>query len=94
LRDTILKSGDSLLVEVDRFVEGVDVNGGNGSAIILGYRSGVEPEILLQALGTAYGFIESARIETHAIKFEAGVHVLAEQLLGMISMGLGKRAGA
>ena len=60
----------------------------------MGYRGGVEPEILLEALGTAYGFIESARIDTHVIKFEAGVHVLAKQLLGMISIGLGKRAGA
>jgi hypothetical protein len=71
-------------VEVDGFIKGVDVNSGNGSVIILSNGGSVEPQIFLEALGTAYGFIEPAFIDTHIFQFKAGVHVLTEQLVSLL----------
>jgi hypothetical protein len=47
LANTVLERSDSLLVRVDGFVEGVEINGGGGTAILLCYGRSIEPENLL-----------------------------------------------
>lgn len=54
-------------MEVDGLIEGVEVNGGDGRAILFYNRGSVEPQIFLEALGTAYGVIEPAGIDTDAV---------------------------
>jgi len=59
LGKTVLGGSDSLLLKIDGFVEGVEINGGDGTAIIL-LRSSIEPEISLQSLRLAYSLVEAA----------------------------------
>ena len=80
-----------LCAEVMGFVEGIEVDGGNGCAIILCDRGSVKPQFFLDLLGSAQGLTEAARV--HIIQFEAGIHVFTEQLPGVIAIRLGKRAG-
>jgi hypothetical protein len=80
-------------VKVDGFVEGIDVNGGDGCSIILCNRGSIEPQFFLKLLGSAQGLTEAVRVNTHVIQFEAGIHVFTEQLPGVITIRLGKCGG-
>jgi hypothetical protein len=58
-------------VKIDRFSQGVNVDGHDGGTIGLRDSSGVGPEFFLDVFGTIRGFGEESRIEPRVVEIKA-----------------------